>query len=140
MKNKCKINEITTESLNSLYNSYINILETNYTSETDLIMYVDNNYTFQLTNAKNEKNWDKKGDNYNISTIYLGECENVIKREKGIPDNESLIILKMEQTDMNTSAKIVQYEVYDPKSVQKIDLSICNDKKINLYIPKILKK
>ena len=65
------------------------------TNDADLIMYIENNFTFQLTNAKNEKNWDNKGDDYNISTIDLGKCEQIIKEKKGNPAYAELIILKI---------------------------------------------
>ena len=98
------------------------------------------NTIFQITNGKNEKELllDDLSNNQNITILDLGECENILKKEYGINDTDSLIYLKKENINVKASEKAVQYEIYEPYNFTKLNLSFCKDKKANLYFPLIL--
>ena len=68
-----------------------------------------------------------------LSNIDLGECENILKDHYLIDRNVSLIILKFEKVSNNSSERAIQYEVYEPFNLTKLDLSPCNDVKIDIY-------
>jgi len=76
----------------------------------------------------------------NISTIYLGECEKKLKKQNNISENESLLIFKMDIYKEGSSIPIVEYEVYDSKTKNQLNLSICNDTKIEILIPVIIEE
>ena len=64
----------------------------------------------------------------------LGECGEKIRALYRNNSNEPLIIIKYGIISDLTYEKELQYEVYDPDNFTKIDLSICNDSNVNLYI------
>ena len=76
----------------------------------------------------------------NISTIYLGECEKKLKKQNNISENEYLLIFKMDIYKEGSSVPIVEYEVYDSKTKNQLNLSICNDTKIEILIPVIIEE
>ena len=78
----------------------------------------------------------KDKDNSNgLSLIDLGECEILLKKANDIPLYSELIIFKKQKKDADTSEKDVQFDVYNPITFQKLDLSICENTTYDLYIP-----
>ena len=47
-----------------------------------------------------------------VSSLSLGNCENILKREYNLPLNESLLISKMDVADNTSLTPKVQYFVY----------------------------
>ena len=87
------------------------------------------NITIQVTTSEKTsvKNKDK------ISNIDLGECETILKNYYNI--SRSLIIYKIDIRRNDTVATQVEYEVINPYNYEKLDLSLCNNTKINIYSP-----
>ena len=136
LNKNCYIN--ATNNKNTIINDLMkNHIIQNYKENDNIIIESDNNYIFQLTNSLNEENTKdgKNINNYNLSMIDLGECENLLKRKNNINNNVSLIIYKMEKVGIVASQKNIQYEVYNPENKQKLDLSICENENIDIYIP-----
>ena len=97
--------------------------------EKDIL--ISNNETIiQITSTNNQKN----NKNHNISTINLGECENIVKGIYNIDPNKPLLILKVDSYIAGSIIPIIQYEVYHPDNKSKLDLSICNNK-VEINIP-----
>ena len=101
----------------------------NYTMNGSMIIEGDNNYVYELTNTFN----DNENSNNGLSTIDLGECENLLKRENEIDPNIPLIILKLEKTGEVASKRNIQFEVYHPITKEKLDISHCDQ--IDIYVP-----
>ena len=93
------------------------------------LIFNKSNIIFQITTS------DNKANNLyeNISTLLLGDCENILKRNYNI--NQSLLIFKIDYFQQGSLIPIVNYEVYHPINKTKLDLNYCNDKLINLSIP-----
>ena len=80
-----------------------------------------------------------------ISAVDLGNCEQTLRGQYKIPENESLIILNMESKRNETEndkknndnsfnlGKTTQIEIYN-SSGHKLNLSLCNDIKIMKYL------
>jgi len=68
----------------------------------------------------------------------LGDCESILKEMNGISQDSSLIIFKYEKKNVSANEKYIQYEVYDPNTYNKLDLSVCEDN-INIYVPVVNK-
>lgn len=88
-----------------------------------------NNYIFQITTDDNEVstlNGNLENKIY-MSIIDLGECENLLKKENNINEYDNLIILKFEKKTNIASDKNVQYEIYDPITLKKLYLFICEN-------------
>ena len=89
------------------------------------------NTKFEITGTTEQKYSEK----INISTINLGECENKLKNKYTIPEEESLIIFKLDYIKENLSTTYVQYEIFNPITLEQLDLSICNQVEININVP-----
>ena len=86
-----------------------------------------------MTTTENQK---KSNHNSETSIIDLGECEKIIKRNISNEDDPTpLIILKMDIRKMEMKTKVVEYEVYNPYTREKINLDICSDTKITVLSP-----
>ena len=135
LNNNCGIKD--SEDKNSLiYNLIKDYIMKNYTGE-NVIIEAEDDYIFQLTSSLNEKDTKngKNSNNYNLSMIDLGDCEEKLKRENNINQEDSLIIFKLEKIGTIASQKNIQYEVYNPYNLQKLNLSVCINEKINIFIP-----
>ena len=108
-------------------NSILNMVISN---KNDFIIE-DNNIVYQITSSYNQKN--KEYDN--ISTIFLGECENILKEKYNIDQNESLIIFKYDYYNPDILIPMVGYEIFHPYTKEKLDLDYCNSIYIDLAIP-----
>ena len=86
---------------------------------------------YQITSSGNQNN----PKNHNISTIILGECETLLKQKNDIDLNTSLLILKLDTFIDNSNIPIIQYEVYNPITKEKLDISDCDESKIEINIP-----
>ena len=106
----------------------------------EIILQGGDNCVFQITNSGNGLDLLKgKGNSTNkLSVIDLGQCENLLKKHYHINENISLIIIKFEKVSDKSSERSLQYEVYEPFNKTKLNLSICDNITIDIYIPVIL--
>mgnify|MGYP002624060022 CR=1 FL=1 len=95
------------------------------------IFIKDENVLYQITTTDNQNN----NIYNNISSIKLGECENILKGIYGIDENLPLIILKIDYYLEGLLIPIIGYEVYDPVNKTKLNLSYCNKTSISYNIP-----
>ena len=91
----------------------------------------DNKIIYQLTTSYNQQN----NKYINISNINLGKCEIKLKLHYNITDNSTLLIIKMDIYKEELLIPIVEYEVYNIKTKEKLDLNLCSYMKIYKYIP-----
>jgi hypothetical protein len=90
----------------------------------------EENALYQITTSENQNN-----NKYtNVSSIKLGECEDILKDVYDCK-NETLIILKIDYQITGLLIPIIGYEVYHPRNKSKLDLSYCDQSKINYNIP-----
>ena len=62
--------------------------------------------------------------NNNISTIFLGICENIIKAYYAFPEEVKFIINKYEYYEEGMSTPIIEYEIFNSNNNEKLSLSI----------------
>ena len=82
----------------------------------------------------------KINKNENKTTIDLGECENRLKIYYDIPKDNPLYIIKLDVNEEGMNIPKIEYEVYYPFNnsfyhFTKLNLSICEGKKIEISIP-----
>ena len=97
----------------------------------DLVVDIEN-IIYTITTPENQRN----NKNKNVSTIDLGECENILKEHHKLSDNEKLYILKIDYFEEGLLIPIVEYEVYSKN--EKLDLNYCKDIKINISLPALI--
>ena len=120
------------DQINKTYNVLSNSIKNiNISSFKEDFILEGNNITYQITTSDNQKNANFK---LNVSVIDLGECEKIIKRKISYEEDPTpLLILKIDVKKFKTTA--VEYEVYNPYTRDKIDLSICSNTTIAVYSP-----
>ena len=138
--NKLLNNECSFENNNNteIYNKIKNeIIKTYPLNGESVVIKAEDNYIFQVTTEENEINtFNGKYENaYNLSMIDLDECQMLLKSKNSIHETDNLIIFEFEKITNISSEKNVQYEVFDPNTLEQLDLSICKDSSINIYIP-----
>jgi hypothetical protein len=69
--------------------------------------------------------------NSDLSGLDLTECESILKKIYHIDIDAELIILKFVMDD----GVILKYDVYDPYTRQKLNLSYCENTKAKVYVP-----
>ena len=122
----CKINFVTNDNINNFTENIRNMIkEENITSEINLIIEGTNTIYQIISSEKMNEN-----ENTNISIIDLGDCEKKLKSEYVL---DYLLIMKIDTKLDSNTAVILNYEIYDPYTNQKLNLSICSDIKINTY-------
>ena len=103
----------------------------------DIIIPGENDHIFHITNSQNELELleGRKNNSNKCSVIDLGQCGNLLKNYYKINNDTSLIIIKFEKITNISSKRSLQYEVYEPFNKTKLDLSICDNITIDVYIP-----
>ena len=134
---KCSVNDMIEKKCSLPINNNIteiyNLLKEKIKSNKSLIFSTEK-VTFQISTLE-----EQKSNNQNISSIDLGKCEQKIKDERGLSENDNLIIYKIDIKSEDLSTTYVQYEIYDPKTYDYINLDICEGIFINIYSPVTLK-
>ena len=131
----------TSEEINKkIYEQLINMLTENFDllKEKDQIIEGKDNFYFHFTTSENELNSLNGNNSNNFSIIDLGKCEKILKEQNNIDKNLSLLILKFEKISNISSERNLQYEIYEPINKTKLNLSVCQDIPIDIYIPTIL--
>ena len=91
-----------------------------------------------LTTSKNQKN----NINKNMTSINLGQCEDLLRNYYNISQNEELYIKKIDVVQEGMKTLKVEYNVYSKlfgENLIKLNLTICEESKMIISIPIILK-
>jgi len=128
------------------YDNILKIIENEFTSENYDTFNIDNGQDdiiktdkiiTTLTTTENQRN----NLNNNMTRIDLGECENILRYFYNISINESLYIKKIDIIQDELKTLKVEYNVYaklDGKNLTKLNLNLCEQNKISIYIPIII--
>ena len=130
----------TSEEINQkIYEQIINNIIKNMDtlSEEGIVIEAEDNFFFQITTLEND-NERKNNASKIFSRIDFGECENILKENYNLNENVSLIILKYEKLSNISSERSLQYEIYEPINKNRLNLSLCNDIPIDIYVPLVL--
>ena len=136
-----KNKNISSESFNNInqtYKTLSNLIKNKHISNVNEdIVIKGKDVIYQITTTESQKN----DHNCETSVIDLGECEKIIKRNKSYENDPiPLIILKIDVKKENLKSTLVEYEVYDPYTKQKINLDICSNVQISISAPIDLSK
>ena len=138
--NICTINNITAydRSKNILINAIKNEMKEGLLDkplkevlkkQKDMIKF-EKDTLYQITTSFNQIN----NEYQNFSTINLGECEKILKEKNNLSGDENLIIFKLDQYIDGILIPLIQYEIFNPNSKEKLDLNYCINESINIYL------
>ena len=134
LQNKCIDKSISNEQAKDIQSILRNDIINGEFNNTNTIIQTKN-ILYQVSKIKEQKNSEFSF----ISSIELDECEEIIRTQRHIKENDDLIILKTDILDEKDPSKIiVQYEIYDPYNLEMIPLDICDDTTVNINIPVVL--
>ena len=119
--------EITSGLMNSSISKLIN-------GDSNDLLVKEDDIIYQLTTSKNQNN----NENKNISSIFLGECEDKLKSEYDIDKNQTLLIFKIDYFKPDSLIPIIGYEIYHPVTKEKLNLKYCEKIFMNYSIPVII--
>ena len=128
----------------SIYDSLLKNVEDLFISEdydtseiengnNDVITYKEMIVT--LTSINNQKADENKG---NISSINIGECEELLKKAYNISSDETLFMKKIDVKEEGMKIPKIEYDVYyklNGRNLVKLNLSYCYNVKIDISIP-----
>ena len=140
LQKKCENMHISMEQkqniINQIKEDIINgnikdLLEDVINGEKKDLLVEEYNTIYQITSSYNQNN-----KNYNsISTIKLGECENKLRSKYNMSESDSLLIFKIDIYEEGLLMPIVEYEIYHPYTLEKLNLDICFENKIEISVP-----
>ena len=135
--NECKDGLIYEDQINDVYDEIKDTyLKGNYTGNNTInnTIIQTQNVIFQVSTVDDQKNQD----NQNVSNIDLGICEEKLRFHYKIDDDDSLIIIKVDTKSEDLTQTYVQYQIYNPKDLSPLNLSICEGIQININTPVVL--
>ena len=89
------------------------------------------NVKFQMKNYSSNDDYDSS-----ISSINLGKCEEALKKQYNIPEEEHLIIYKIDIQSDDLFTTYVQYKIYNPLNLEQLDyLTVCSKETISISAP-----
>lgn len=89
------------------------------------IVIYGNNITIELSDTKKINNDINK--NNLISDFNISDCEEILRGNNNIPDDEELIIVKIDLRRNDTIASEIEYEIFNPITKKILDLSSCGN-------------
>ena len=136
----CEVENNSIDSINSMieiikYNiinkNMKSLLENITNGEKQEFIIENGKIIYQITSTYNQHN-----KNYtNISYIKLGPCENKLKNIYNIEQNDTIILFKIDYYEDGLLFPIINYEYYHPKTFEKLNLDICEDDIIEIFMP-----
>ena len=123
--------EVQDEFIKDILESYLSgQMDEEIENENNGVTYNDSNVRLQVVNYEYQKN-----SNNNVTSVELGECERKLRDYYKIPDDEILVIFKVEIFEEGIKIPIVKYKLYSGNGRENLDLSVCDGIKIDLLIP-----
>ena len=125
--------ENRTEIIKQIINDLINEFNTSELNSGKDKKIIDKNKIIILTSTENQKN----NEDINNISMDLNQCENILKYNYNISNNNSLYILQIISEEEGMKIPKIEYEVYYPlngNNLTKLNLTSCKDTKIEISI------
>jgi hypothetical protein len=117
---------VSSNQFNDIYKSLLNNME----EQRNQIIKQDN-AIFQLSTLEEQQ----KNKNPYVSSVDLGQCESLLRSQEGLADEEDFLMVKVDIKNKDLSATYVQYEIYNPTSLEIVSLDVCDNIAITIQTP-----
>ena len=150
IKEEDKGNKIKKEIIEKACDVILKNIEKDFTSDCFNTSGFDNgkNYIIEfeemmvtLTTVENQ-NKNKNSTN-NITSIYLGECEAILREKYNITDDKVLYMKKIDVKQEGFKIPKIEFDIYtklNDTNLVKLNLSYCRNSKAEIIIPIIIYK
>ena len=135
ISNDTDSSSVQDEVINNIKEDLTKGFDTSNIDKGENIVIEEKGTKLTITNTANQKN--SENDKYS-TTINLGECETKLKEHYKIPLDDPLYILKIDVEQKGMKIPKIEYEVYynlNGKNLEQLNLSICQNTKIDISIP-----
>ena len=132
---------LTSEEQNEkIYKEIINSILLNFSKSKDEELIIDgkSGFNFYMSYIGDDLDFlDKKFNKSNkFSNIYIGpKCENKLKEYYKNINNARIISIVYEKLSNHSTERNIQYEIYESINLTKLNLSLCKDLLIDIYVP-----
>ena len=128
------------------YNMILQNIETLFTSEKYNTSNLDNNKDEIITTKKikitlTTSEIQKYSVNDNMTIILLRECETSLRKFYNLTNNETLYMKKLDISQEGMRIPKIEFDVYSKlsgKNLEKLNLSVCQEDEIYIFIPVII--
>ena len=98
----------------------------------DLLLQLPDTF-YQITSSDNQNNNENE---YNdISVIQIGNCEEILRSKYNFDDNDKIIIFKIDVREKDCNIPMINYEFYNIRTKEKLNLSYCGNSTLKVYLP-----
>ena len=118
--------EMDDTQINDIYNNFIGNME-----DQNFMTIKQGNAVLQFLPVAEQKTNDLEY----VSAIDLGDCESKLKKQEGLDDDEEFLMVKLDIKKMDISATYVQYEIYNPHTLQIVNTNVCRGETIKIHTP-----
>ena len=138
--NICKLNYInkTKNDINTDLSQQIISNIKNGTMSEIINEIISTNKTFMMKEGDDIHILSSLNENLkriNYSSINLGGCEQLIRSEYNIKENEEIILYEVEHNIEGFNIPILEYALFTEDGKKQINLSICDTMNVLIYIP-----
>ena len=131
LDNKCGNITIETEQVKELFSYFSTNIQSYDYDNAEMKIIKTENVIFQITTLDSQE----KGPNQNVSYVEIGECEKKLKSIYNISESKSLIMIKSDSKGKEDSPTNVLFELYNPDTKEKLNMSYCDDVEIKVHVP-----
>ena len=138
--NMCKLNLKTSKEKTVFIENIVNEMISNNLFEL-VLMAIEYNYNFivkeeteiyQIYALKN------KFRDPNLTHVNFGECGNILREYNRLPEDDDIIVFKVEYTHPDFKIPIIEYSLFGIYGTKRLTLYSCSDVKALYYIPRVI--
>ena len=138
----CKVNEpnlerkdmITNKIKDSILNGELDdIIDDVINQKNDDLFFQLPDTIYQITSSENQNN--NKNEYNDTSIIQIGNCERILRAKYNFNDNDKIIIYKIDVNEEDCNIPLINYEFYNIRTKEKLNLSLCYNSTLKVYLP-----
>ena len=124
----CYINNLTKNNIINITEHFRNLITKLEVNENTNIIINGHNVNYQIVSSE----VIDENKNKNVTIIDFDKCE---EKLKNLFDIDYILILQLDVFLSNSTNIVMKYEVYNPYTLERLDLSVCDDMTIDVYLP-----
>ena len=127
ISSECIHAKVKDDEYKDIYEQVKNKVLNSTTYKGEKKVYTMENLILQISKIEDQNDEDH-------SNIDLGICESILKKKYSIDEEESLIIYKSDLFKEDSFSSYVQYEIYNPNTLELLNISYCSEEEISISV------
>ena len=142
LSNECNSNELNLERkdmiTNKIKDSILSgelddIIDDVINRKNDDLLFQLPDTIYQITSSDNQNN--NKNEYHDTSVIQIGNCEEILRSKYNFNDDDKIIIFKIDVREKDCNIPMMNYEFYNIRTKEKLNLSYCENSTLKVYLP-----